>query len=89
MILNGDTYYRCLVDMRTVLSSQQLGVMMRMTDYDEKHPSGDETSEIEIVKCRVCVQEFRYTKIRNVLFIKSLFIAIYLHNSIKSISFAV
>lgn len=53
MIRNGDTYYRCLLDMQPVLSSQKLGDLMRVVEYEEKHQSGDATSEMVVVECRL------------------------------------
>lgn len=53
MIKNGDIYYRCLIDMQPVMSSSKLGDMMRVVEYEEKHPSPDGTSEMAIVECRV------------------------------------
>ena len=53
MIQNGDIYYRCLVDMQPVLSSQNIGDIMRVVEYEEQCLSGEETSEMAVVECRV------------------------------------
>ena len=53
MIKNGDIYYRCLVDMQPILSSSKLGDLMRVAEHVERHPSADETSEMDIVECTV------------------------------------
>ena len=53
MIQNGDIYYRCLVDMQPALSSQNIGDIMRVVEYEEQCLSGEETSEMAVVDCRV------------------------------------
>ncbi len=53
MIKDGNIYYRCLVDMQPVLSSEKLGDMMRVVEYEEQHSDGKGTSELAVVECRM------------------------------------
>lgn len=68
MIQNGDIYYRCLVNLQPVLSSQNIGNMIRVVEYEEKRLSGEEISEMVVVECRVgkkgCRPPLKQSKLR-------------------------